>query len=934
MKSSLFALLLGAAATLAGAASAPGMVAPDRPSAAAAAQELKAPGMAATPRALAPLGAAAKRAAEESLEPHQFGISRRGEVEAAARIDESSLAWRPAAGGMVAQVRVQAPGAAGLRVGLRLERFPKHLEIRTAQPGADGTMQVVGMTDAAQLGKLARGRLPFEYWTPSTEGEVQLIEFWTRLPEGPAQMRFRVFDLSHLLRSAGLALLPKLLSCHVDATCVADAAVVNQRRAVARMAFVNDGRSFVCTGTLLNDQASSGTPLFATAHHCISTEAAASTLETWWLFYANTCGSLNQAPTRVSGGAQLLVTLASSDFTLLQLNNGPPQGAMLLGWNSTPLTPGEAVYGLHHPAGSYQRYMGGTFTQRERVADSATRITFADLMLRVSVNRGILEGGSSGSGLFTTGGEFRGTLFGGPASNACGGGNTSGSYSDFSVVYPVVQRHLAGPGTADDAGDTAAAASASGPNARVAGEINTVADQDWVRFQFPEPGDFTVRSFDLVTGQSVDVAATLYAADGSTVIAASDDRQSGDLNFEVAARVTSPTTFYLAVRGMQGAVGKYGIKAELTPPDDHGSSSTNATALSTEGSASGFLGSATDEDWFRVAFDRAGTFEVRSTGATDVVGRIYAADGSSVLAENDDANPPDTNFGLSVAVQAGTVLFVRVVGFDGATGSYGVVASLRAVGERLPNYTDLWWNPSESGWGLNVNHQSDTLFATVFTYASDGAGMWLVASDLARQADGSYSGALYRVRGPVFNASNWGPVELSQVGTMRLAFPDANRGTLTYTVNGVSVTKSIERQPIAGAAPSCTFTVASRSGATNYQDLWWNPDESGWGINIAHQGSVIFATLFTYGADNRDMWLVASRLDRQADGSFQGVLYRTTGPAFNASPWPGVTLAEVGTMRLAFSAGHRGTLSYTVSGAAVTKTILRQVFAPRTSVCN
>ena len=38
----------------------------------------------------------------------------------------------------------------------------------------------------------------------------------------------------------------------------------------------SSGGSSVCTGALLNDRASSGTPLFATAHHCISTSDAAS----------------------------------------------------------------------------------------------------------------------------------------------------------------------------------------------------------------------------------------------------------------------------------------------------------------------------------------------------------------------------------------------------------------------------------------------------------------------------------------------------------------------------------------------------------------------------------------------------------------------------------------------------------------------------------
>ena len=31
------------------------------------------------------------------------------------------------------------------------------------------------------------------------------------------------------------------------------------------------------------------------------------------------------------------------------------------------------------------------------------------------------------------------------------------------------------------------------------------------------------------------------------------------------------------------------------------------------------------------------------------------------------------------------------------------------------------------------------------------------------------------------------------------------------------------------------------ASVSNYQSLWWNPQESGWGINLAHQGNTIFA---------------------------------------------------------------------------------------------
>jgi hypothetical protein len=76
---------------------------------------------------------------------------------------------------------------------------------------------------------------------------------------------------------------------------------------------------------------------------------------------------------------------------------------------------------------------------------------------------------------------------------------------------------------------------------------------------------------------------------------------------------------------------------------------------------------------------------------------------------------------------------------------------------------------------------------------------------------------------------------------------------------------------------------------------------------------------------------------RQGDGSYQGTLYRTAGPPFNAVPFTPVGAADVaavGTMQLAFTDGDHGTLTYTYSGSTVTKAITRQVFSAPVSSCN
>jgi len=114
------------------------------------------------------------------------------------------------------------------------------------------------------------------------------------------------------------------------------------------------------------------------------------------------------------------------------------------------------------------------------------------------------------------------------------------------------------------------------------------------------------------------------------------------------------------------------------------------------------------------------------------------------------------------------------------------------------NYQDLWWNAppgSESGWGLNVTHQGNTLFLTWFTYDLDGTPLWLSATAQKTGAT-SYSGTLYRTNGPAFSATPWNPasVAITAVGTATVTFADGNRATFAYSVNGINQTKQITRQ--------------------------------------------------------------------------------------------------------------------------------------------
>jgi peptidoglycan hydrolase-like protein with peptidoglycan-binding domain len=206
------------------------------------------------------------------------------------------------------------------------------------------------------------------------------------------------------------------------------------------------------------------------------------------------------------------------------------------------------------------------------------------------------------------------------------------------------------------------------------------------------------------------------------------------------------------------------------------------------------------------------------------------------------------------------------------------------------------------------------------------------------QAGGGFAGSLYRTTGIAFAQINGSPASNPSpalVGSGRFIFTDADHAVFNYTVNGVVQQKALERQRFS-SPNSCMQTRAARTFATNYQDLWWNPAESGWGINLTHQGDTIFATWFTYGAGGRGLWLVAPDARRQPTGEYRGRLYRTSGVPFDriaGAPATTGNPADVGEVTLTFTDGEHGRLAYSVEGVVQSKAIERQVFAAGAPLC-
>ena len=275
--------------------------------------------------------------------PQQIGVARALPESDLRRLDGHNPEWhRLDDGRHLLGLVIESSGAIALRIGLRIQRLPPEATLRfgSDDPGAATPIDVVAGDVLRMLG-INYAAAPQDptaniYWSPVVAGEQIAVEL--ELPAGvePNEVDIEVAQLSHLYAAwlpHGDRLLKRDLglagSCHNDVKC-SSVDIQALGESTAKITFQDGGSSFVCTGSLLNDQDPSGGFHFLTANHCIPNQLAASTIEFHWLFRASACSSAIRDPgyVRQTGGALLLSTLGGDfDTTLLRLNQVlNPQG--------------------------------------------------------------------------------------------------------------------------------------------------------------------------------------------------------------------------------------------------------------------------------------------------------------------------------------------------------------------------------------------------------------------------------------------------------------------------------------------------------------------------------------------------------------------------------------------------------------------------------
>ncbi len=228
-----------------------------------------------------------------------------------------ALRWTPLAhGGHVAALTLSAPGAAALRVGLRIGELPESARLRFSGPDDRTPIEVSGARVLATLARNAdageTGGVARTWWSPVVAGSSVVMEI--ELPPGVEAQAVAITApvLSHLS-----------LDMHAELAALRAAGDAAGALAV----YTIDGASYACAGTLVAPStAPAAHPYFLTANHCIASQSAASSMELFW--------DAGAAPGDPCNGAALLYAAPRTDTAFLALDTPPPGADAYAHWAS------------------------------------------------------------------------------------------------------------------------------------------------------------------------------------------------------------------------------------------------------------------------------------------------------------------------------------------------------------------------------------------------------------------------------------------------------------------------------------------------------------------------------------------------------------------------------------------------------------------------
>jgi hypothetical protein len=200
----------------------------------------------------------------------------------------------------------------------------------------------------------------------------------------------------------------------------------------------------------------SNVPYLLTANHCFDNQAAATSLEAFWMYRTASCNGPvpDESTFPRTLGSTLLATgnaSSSSDYTFLQLSQNPPAGSVLLGWTTANLfnAVGLIGYRLSNPISSDNTYVVPQIFTRDQllkvpVAEGCAEAPPTRFLYEKDIEGGT-GGGSSGSLLMLENLRVIGQEYGACGTNIndnCDNVNNFSVDGAFSLTFAAIKQWL------------------------------------------------------------------------------------------------------------------------------------------------------------------------------------------------------------------------------------------------------------------------------------------------------------------------------------------------------------------------------------------------------------------------------------------------------------------------------------------------------------
>jgi hypothetical protein len=356
------------------------------------------------------------------------------------RTDEGRIVWTAG---------ISAPDASAVRIRFTEFSLPDGSELYVYNLHGFAAGPYVG------LGPMHSG----DFWTPVVPSQEAYLE--VRTIPGAANLSKASLTIEEVAymefqEPEAWPLLAPNAECVTDVNCVSFPSITASdggtysltdvlSGAVAHMVFSKDGSTYACSGGLVINDSRDFTPYFLTANHCISAQASAESLVTYWDYKTSSCNS--SYPSRYlfpsALGSNLLATSSDTDFTLLRLTGLPPGSRWFLGWTPEDHSwdEGALVYRVSHPKGSPQMASVHSIIGSPHLCSSLPQGSFnysRDLL-------GAIEPGSSGSPSVLASGQIVGQLLGLCGHNpgdACDSESNQTVDGNFAATYPFISQWL------------------------------------------------------------------------------------------------------------------------------------------------------------------------------------------------------------------------------------------------------------------------------------------------------------------------------------------------------------------------------------------------------------------------------------------------------------------------------------------------------------